>query len=188
MTIGENIKRIRTEKNLTQKQLGDLCGMADSAIRRYELGKANPKIETVEKIAKALGVLIIDIMENFTLEQYKTTEEYKQTLKEIDALEGIIAILKEIYGDVIEKYVSEEYGDSFYYLVGTRNDTFILYEDDIRQLFNYVKSSIPFVVDGLKDTRTEQEVIDEIKADLNDPAYVEQIKKHIAEQEEPPAE
>ncbi len=35
MTIGENIKRIRKEKGLTQKQLGSLCQMADSAIRRY---------------------------------------------------------------------------------------------------------------------------------------------------------
>ncbi len=43
MTIGENIKRIRKEKGLTQKQLGSLCQMADSAIRRYELGKARPK-------------------------------------------------------------------------------------------------------------------------------------------------
>ncbi|WWR19604.1 helix-turn-helix domain-containing protein [Lachnospiraceae bacterium JLR.KK009] len=58
MTIGENIKRIRQEKGLTQKQLGNLCNppMADSAIRRYEAGKANPKTETLCKIADALGV------------------------------------------------------------------------------------------------------------------------------------
>ena len=35
MSVGENIKRIRKEKGLTQKQLGELCGLADSAIRRY---------------------------------------------------------------------------------------------------------------------------------------------------------
>jgi transcriptional regulator with XRE-family HTH domain len=54
--IGENIKKIRIEKGLTQKQLGDLCGMKDSQIRRYENGRANPKYETIEKIAKALNV------------------------------------------------------------------------------------------------------------------------------------
>ncbi len=52
MTIGENLKRLRKEKKLTQKQLGHLCGMADSAIRRYELGKSHPKIQTLHKIAK----------------------------------------------------------------------------------------------------------------------------------------
>lgn len=54
--IGQNIKKIRLSKNMTQKQLGDLCGMADSAVRRYESGRANPKIETLRKIAKALEV------------------------------------------------------------------------------------------------------------------------------------
>lgn len=56
MTIGEKIKTLRQKKGLTQKQLGDLCGMADSAIRRYENGRAKPKIETIEKIANALSV------------------------------------------------------------------------------------------------------------------------------------
>lgn len=56
MTIGEKIKTIRLSKKMTQKQLGDLCGMADSAIRRYELGGAKPKIETLKRIAAALGV------------------------------------------------------------------------------------------------------------------------------------
>ena len=34
MTIGEKIKFLRQKKGLTQKQLGALCGMADSAIRK----------------------------------------------------------------------------------------------------------------------------------------------------------
>ncbi len=67
MTLGENIKRIRQEKGLTQKQLGNLCNppMADSAIRRYEAGKANPKTETVLKIAKALGVPVSYLNDSF---------------------------------------------------------------------------------------------------------------------------
>lgn len=55
---GDMIRKIRLEKNLTQKQLGDLCGIADSNIRKYESGKQNPKIETLEKIANALNVPI----------------------------------------------------------------------------------------------------------------------------------
>ena len=63
-TIGENIKRIRKEKGLTQKQLGDLCNppMADSAIRRYEIGKANPKMETLQKIAAALNIKLSELV------------------------------------------------------------------------------------------------------------------------------
>lgn len=62
MTIGENIKRIRKEKGLTQKALGDKCGLADSAIRRYELGGANPKIITLRRIADGLEVSLSDLV------------------------------------------------------------------------------------------------------------------------------
>ena len=53
---GDMIRKYRTEKGLTQKKLGELCGIADSAIRRYEAGNANPKIETLRKIAHALQI------------------------------------------------------------------------------------------------------------------------------------
>lgn len=58
MTVHENIRKFRKEKNLTQKQLGDLCNpkIAEANIRKYELGKANPKVETLERIATALGI------------------------------------------------------------------------------------------------------------------------------------
>lgn len=62
MPTGSKIKEIRQQKGFTQKQLGDMCGMADSAIRRYENGKANPKIETLQKIANALEVPLYDLL------------------------------------------------------------------------------------------------------------------------------
>lgn len=52
--IGEKIKKYRKEKGLTQKKLSELSNINEVQIRQYELGKANPKIETIEKIAKAL--------------------------------------------------------------------------------------------------------------------------------------
>lgn len=65
MTVAENIKRIRKEKGLTQKQLGDLCTpkMAESTIRQYELGFRNPKLETIKKIADALDINIYSLLE-----------------------------------------------------------------------------------------------------------------------------
>lgn len=56
MSIGDNIRKLRLERGLTQKQLADSCGVADATIRAYELGKANPTTKTTAKIAKALDV------------------------------------------------------------------------------------------------------------------------------------
>lgn len=52
----DKIKRIRLEQGLTQKELAQKCHMYESQIRKYETGKANPKKETLEKIASALSV------------------------------------------------------------------------------------------------------------------------------------
>lgn len=61
-TVGENIKRIRKLRGYTQADLGEKCGMVDSAIRRYESGAYyKPKLETVQKIANALQVPISEI-------------------------------------------------------------------------------------------------------------------------------
>ena len=40
---GDMIRKYRTEKGLTQKKLGELCGIADSNIRKYESGNQTQK-------------------------------------------------------------------------------------------------------------------------------------------------
>ena len=69
MPVADRIRAIRTERGLTQKELGELCGMADSAIRRYESNRGNPTQKTLLKIAKALGVHLRDLADNSWLEE-----------------------------------------------------------------------------------------------------------------------
>lgn len=56
MTIGDRIKQVRTEKGLTQKQLGELSKTSEGTVRQYEIGKRQPRIEQLKRIADALGV------------------------------------------------------------------------------------------------------------------------------------
>lgn len=63
MNFGESIKKIRKEKGLTQKQLGDKLGISQAAIGQFESNKANPKMETIRKIADALEVELWEIVE-----------------------------------------------------------------------------------------------------------------------------
>ncbi|MDO4175223.1 MAG: helix-turn-helix transcriptional regulator [Eubacteriales bacterium] len=62
-SIGENIKKFRTRKGLTQKQLGELLGVSAQMIGQYETGVRNPRYSTVKKIASALDVLELDIID-----------------------------------------------------------------------------------------------------------------------------
>lgn len=56
MTIGNKIFKLRTERNLTQKQLADMCGFSQSALNFWENGKRQPKIGQLYKIADALDI------------------------------------------------------------------------------------------------------------------------------------
>jgi transcriptional regulator with XRE-family HTH domain len=54
--LGENIKRLRAEKGMSQ---GDLCRALEldrAYMSNVESGNKNPTLATIEKIAGALGV------------------------------------------------------------------------------------------------------------------------------------
>lgn len=169
MTVGENIKRIRKEKGLTQKKLGELCGINEVQIRQYESGKANPKIETIDKIASALEVPIIKIKEDITWEEHKNTTEMKRLYREANAIDGVIAILAGIYGKAECKEILGEYRTACYYVVGEGEKQFVLHEDHIDTLYNAIKAFTPFLVDNMKDCRSEDEIIQQWQIDLDSP-------------------
>ena len=55
MTVGEKIRTLRNDQKITQKELGEACGIAESTIRRYELGKLNPKKENEKDFKEVIG-------------------------------------------------------------------------------------------------------------------------------------
>jgi ribosome-binding protein aMBF1 (putative translation factor) len=48
----------RVKKNLTQKNLADRLGIAQSALARFESGRANPTFSTLQKFLKSLSLKI----------------------------------------------------------------------------------------------------------------------------------
>lgn len=57
MTIGEKIRLVRKERNMTQEELGISIGMQKAAINKYETGiVVNLKRDVIAKLAKVLDV------------------------------------------------------------------------------------------------------------------------------------
>jgi len=59
--FGENLRRIRNEKDITMQQLANQAEIELSQIYRIESGKINPKLTTLLKIAKGLNVPPADL-------------------------------------------------------------------------------------------------------------------------------
>jgi transcriptional regulator with XRE-family HTH domain len=51
-----NVRRLRGRKKLSQKALADRVGISVSYVSMLERGQRSPPLETIEKMAKALGV------------------------------------------------------------------------------------------------------------------------------------
>lgn len=96
MNTGKKIKLIRTFRGLTQKELGDACGIHEVAIRKYELGKNKPKPEQLRKIASALYVNVNSLAE-FEVEAdgdvlpllFAIDEVFNITVKDVDGEPGM---------------------------------------------------------------------------------------------------
>ncbi len=59
--VGENIKRIRKDKRMTQRELAKKMGVTHTVISGYERGTRKPKAETLSRIAEALEVPIWEL-------------------------------------------------------------------------------------------------------------------------------
>ena len=63
MTIGENIKKLREAKGMTQVQLAEKVGVSQPYIVKIEQSARSPTIMMIEAIAKALGCTLTELLE-----------------------------------------------------------------------------------------------------------------------------
>jgi transcriptional regulator with XRE-family HTH domain len=62
-TIGKNIKKFRRDKGFSQDKLSKLADLSLNTVVKIELDESpNPTIETIQRIAKALGVSVDNLL------------------------------------------------------------------------------------------------------------------------------
>ncbi len=59
--LGNNLKAIRTAKNITQSELAELLSVDKSFVSNIENGKNNPTLSTITSLAKALKVPVDEL-------------------------------------------------------------------------------------------------------------------------------
>jgi len=62
-TFGRNVRRVRKERGLSQEALADEVGLAVTYVGQIERGIRNPTLEIVERLARALKVKPLDLLQ-----------------------------------------------------------------------------------------------------------------------------
>jgi DNA-binding XRE family transcriptional regulator len=60
--FGQQVKQLRSACGISQEELGFLANLSSSYVSRLERGTTSPTIGVVQKIAKALGVSVSELM------------------------------------------------------------------------------------------------------------------------------
>lgn len=63
--FGIIIKKIRTQKDLSQEKLAEKSGLDRTFISLIETGKRNPTLTTILKISRALNITPAELLEQF---------------------------------------------------------------------------------------------------------------------------
>ena len=62
--LAKNIKKLREAKGLSQEKLARLADVANNTLIKMESGEnQNPTLDTLKKVAKALGVSVDDLIQ-----------------------------------------------------------------------------------------------------------------------------
>lgn len=75
MTTGQRIKTARKKEGLTQKELGEKLGITYQTVAQWENDLRNPKRETLQRIAAALGVSAQDLTDDWGVVDKEDSEK-----------------------------------------------------------------------------------------------------------------
>lgn len=148
MSVGDNIRQLRKDKKLTQKQLAEKAGLAEISIRRYEKGTNEPSTKILKKIANALEtpietILAIDLntiannMEKMSMQFQKLTKEHTAILNDATGELSFLSLCKNCGLKLknVPNQFDEEVED---YNIKYKSEDFNISEKDFQRFFRTV--------------------------------------------------
>ena len=94
--FGQFIAGIRKEKKMTQAELAGKIHVTDKAISRWERGLGFPDIQTLEPLAQALGISVLELMRS----ERQETEKQDQQPEEFRYTQGEVVEMLQNAGDI----------------------------------------------------------------------------------------
>lgn len=108
MQIGDNIKRLRREKGITQQTLADLVGMHRSNYSKVENGKREPSIEVLHKVASYFSTSLEALVNGDNVCPEEVTLTDKSTLEQVKLIGELEADDKAIIFKIVDLFLTKK--------------------------------------------------------------------------------
>lgn len=80
--IGETIKNMRKEKDITQEELADMLGVSCQSVSRWETGACYPDMELLPVLSEFFGVTVDKLLGIDERIEQKNVEQYLKRFQE----------------------------------------------------------------------------------------------------------
>ena len=83
MTLGQNIARLRTQKNLSQGDLADALEVSRQSVSKWETDASIPELDKLLRLAELFGVTLDELVKDIDVQEVR---EKNASSEKIDAI------------------------------------------------------------------------------------------------------
>jgi transcriptional regulator with XRE-family HTH domain len=114
MSTGQNIKKIREEKGMTQQQIAELISMHRSNYSKIESGQREISVEALNKVAKYFGMTIDQIVNFDGAMPQEITIEDKMLLEQVRMIQDLEDDEKNIVFKMVDTFLTKKKFKDFF--------------------------------------------------------------------------
>lgn len=155
MTVGENIKKLRRERNITQEALAEYLGISSQAVSQWECGKTTPDIAQIPVLAYIFGVsadAILGIDIDAKEKHISQIADQARLLSQDGESQEAIRILKEGIRQYPDSFqLMSDYAFEVYYNSAEEE----LKEDCMKEIVGYISK----ILSGCTDNRIRNRAV-----------------------------
>jgi len=114
MSVGQNIKKIREDKNLTQQQIAELIHMHRSNYSKIESGQREISVDALNKIAKYFGMTIDQIVNFDGAIPQEITVEDKTLMEQVKMIQELEPEEKNMVFKMVDTFLTKKKFKDFF--------------------------------------------------------------------------
>ena len=114
MSVGDNIKKIREQKELTQQQIAELISMHRSNYSKIESGQREISVEALNKIARFFGMSIDQIVNFDGATPQEVTVEDKSVMEQLKMIQQLDPEEKNMVFKMVDTFLTKKKFKDFF--------------------------------------------------------------------------